>query len=70
MKNKNYPLYETTVFENIRVMVENVAQKYPDRVAISYKINPQDAQTVDVTYSGPQSSPRVGHRPDRHESSG
>ena len=50
MKNKNYPLYETTVFENIRVMVENVAQKYPDRVAISYKINPQDAQTVDVTY--------------------
>ena len=50
MKNKNYPLYETTVFENIRGMVENVAQKYPDRVAISYKINPQDAQTVDVTY--------------------
>lgn len=50
MKNKNYPLYETTIFENIRVMVENVAKKYPDRVAISYKINPHDAQTVDVTY--------------------
>ena len=26
MKGKNYPLYETTIFENFRVMVENVAR--------------------------------------------
>ncbi len=51
MKNKNYPLYETTVFENFRVMTENVAKKYPERIAISYKKKPQDKETVDITYS-------------------
>jgi long-chain acyl-CoA synthetase len=50
-KNKNYPLYETTVFEDFRVMTENVAKKYPDRIAISYKKNPNDKETVDVTYA-------------------
>lgn len=51
MRKKNYPLYETTVFENFRVMTENVAKKYPDRVAISYKRNPRDKETVNVTYA-------------------
>ena len=51
MRKKNYPLYETTVFENFRVMTENVAKKYPDRIAISYKKNPRDKETVDVTYA-------------------
>lgn len=51
MKGKNYPLYETTIFENFRVMVENVAKKYPGRTAISYKKDPHDTQTVDVTYA-------------------
>ncbi|NLY42394.1 MAG: AMP-binding protein [Clostridiaceae bacterium] len=46
-----YPLYETTVFENFRVMVENVARKYPDRIAYSYKKDPRDTKTVDVTFS-------------------
>lgn len=32
-------------------MTENVAKKYPDRIAISYKKNPRDKETVDVTYS-------------------
>ena len=50
MRKKNYPLYETTVFEDFRIMTENVAKKYPDRVAISYKKNPRDKETVDVTY--------------------
>lgn len=50
-KMKNYPLYETTVFEDFRIMTENVAKKYPDRVAISYKRNPNDKETVEVTYS-------------------
>jgi len=45
-----YPLYETTVFENFRVMVENVARKYPDRIAYSYKKDPYDTKTVDVTF--------------------
>ncbi len=51
MANKNYPLYETTVFEDFRVMTENVAKKYPDRIAISYKKDPRDKETVEVTYT-------------------
>ena len=51
MANKNYPLYETTVFEDFRIMVENVAEKYPDRPAISYRVNPKDAERTIVTYA-------------------
>jgi len=51
MKAPNYPLYETTVFEDFRVMTENVAKKYPDRIAISYKVNPHDTETVHKTYA-------------------
>ena len=39
---KDYPLYETTVFENFRIMSENVAAKYPDRegkLALATKIS-------------------------------
>jgi long-chain acyl-CoA synthetase len=50
MANKNYPLYETTVFEDFRIMTENVAKKYPNRIAISYKKNPKDKDTEKVTY--------------------
>ena len=47
---KNYPLYETTVFEDYRIMVENVAAKYPDRVGISYKVKASDKESVGITY--------------------
>ena len=50
MADVKYPLYETTVFEDFRIMTENVAKKYPDRVAVSYKKNPKDKETVKVTY--------------------
>ncbi len=50
-KHKNYPLYETTIFTEIREMVENVAKKYPDRVGISYRQSPKDEETVKVTYA-------------------
>ena len=50
-KSPNYPLYETTVFRDFRVMTENVAEKYPDRYAISYKKKPHDKETIHVTYS-------------------
>lgn len=46
-----YPYYETTKFENIRVMVENVAARCPDRVAISYKDDPTRPETIDRTYA-------------------
>lgn len=47
----NYPLYETTVFEDFRIMVENVAEKYPNGIAFSYKNSPKDRDTVKVTYA-------------------
>ncbi len=37
---KDYPLYETTVFGNFREMIENVAKKYPNNTAFSYKDDP------------------------------
>ena len=51
MSNKNYPLYETTVFEDFRIMTENVADKYPDRVAFSFKENPHDGEVIKKTFS-------------------
>ena len=50
-RNKEYPLYETTVFRDFRVMVEQSAENFPDKPAISYKKSPRDAETVKVTYS-------------------
>ena len=50
-KNHNYPLYETTVFRDFRVMIENVALRYPDRTAISYKESPNDKETKKITYA-------------------
>lgn len=51
MKQKSYPLYETTIFKDFRIMTESVAKKYPDRIALSYKKDPKDTKTVDLTYS-------------------
>ena len=39
MKNKNYPYYETTIIENFRSMVENVADKYPEKSGLAYKVD-------------------------------
>ncbi len=50
-RKKAYPLYETTVFRDFRVMVEQSATNFPDKPAISYKKNPRDTETVSVTYS-------------------
>lgn len=53
MKNrtKNYPLYETTVFEDFRIMTENVAKKYPNRIAYSYKENPHKKEVTRKTFA-------------------
>ncbi len=48
---KDYPYYETTEFADLRIMTENVASKYPNRVAISYKNNPHDQETIKLTYA-------------------
>ena len=50
-RKKAYPLYETTVFRDFRVMLEQSAQNFPDKPAISYKLNPRDKETQSVTYA-------------------
>ena len=49
-RKANYPLYETTHFANFREMVENVADKYPDRNAISYKKKPTEPEVLHYTF--------------------
>jgi long-chain acyl-CoA synthetase len=43
-------LYETTVFENFRVLTENAADKTPDVAACVYRKHPDDAEPITVTY--------------------
>lgn len=50
-KKHNYPLYETTHFKEFREMVENVAAKYPDRYALTYKKKPTDKEELHYTYT-------------------
>lgn len=50
-RKKNYPLYETTHFDNIRTMIENVTKRYPDRNAIAYKAKPSDQAIARYTYA-------------------
>ena len=49
-RRKNYPLYETTMFRDIREMVENVADKFPDKNAITYKKKPTSHDMLHYTY--------------------
>ena len=51
-RKKNYPLYKTTEFSDFREMTENVAARYPDRVALGYKKHPMDKETLTYTYKG------------------
>lgn len=50
-RKKNYPLYETTHFRDTREMTENVAARYPDRYAITYRKHPSDAEPLHLTYA-------------------
>ena len=49
-RKKNYPLYETTMFDNLRTMTENVANRFPDKNAITYKIKPTSKEVLHYTY--------------------
>ena len=50
MINHHDPLYETTVFENARVMTENVAMRCPNRIAFIFRNRPTDPEPVQVTF--------------------
>ena len=49
-RKKNYPLYETTMFDNLRTMTENVANRFPDKYAITYKTKPTSKEVLHYTY--------------------
>ena len=49
--NKNYPIYKTTFIDDMRSLVEESAQNYPDSIAISYKDKPSDKEVKKVTFA-------------------
>ena len=50
MMNKNYPIYKTTFIDDMRSLVEEAAQNFPDSIAISYKDKPSDKEVKKVTF--------------------
>ena len=49
--NKNYPIYQTTFIDDMRSLVEEAAQNFPDSIAISYKNKPSDKEVQKVTFT-------------------
>ena len=49
--NKNYPIYKTTFIDDMRSLVEEAAQNFPDSIAISYKENYWDNEVKKVTFT-------------------
>jgi len=49
--NRNYPIYKTTFIDDMRSLVEEAAQNFPDRIAISYKENYWDKEVRKVTFT-------------------
>lgn len=48
--NRNYAVNETTFMYDFRSMVDNMAEKFTTRTALSYKENPSDDETVRKSY--------------------
>ena len=49
-KNKDYPLYPTVRFDDIRDMLEKTAEKYGPRPAISYRQKPNDEKAIRISF--------------------
>ena len=50
MMNKNYPIYKTTFIDDMRSLVEEAAQNFPDSTAMSFKDKPSDKEVKKVTF--------------------
>lgn len=48
--NKNYPIYKTTFIDDMRSLVEEAAQNFPDSIAISYKEKYLDKEVKKVSF--------------------
>lgn len=49
-KKRDYPLYPTVRFDDIRDMLEKTAEKYGPRPAISYRKSPNDEKAVRISF--------------------
>ncbi len=49
-RKANYPLYETTHFSDLREMTENVAKRFPDKVAFRFKKDVREKEVLSYTY--------------------
>ena len=49
-KSRNYPIYKTTFIDDLRSLVEESAQNFPNSIAISYKENYNDNEVKKVTF--------------------
>ena len=49
-RKNDYKLYPTVKFDDIRDMLEKTADKYGDKVAVSYRENPHDAESIKVSF--------------------
>ena len=50
-RKKNYPLYDTVTFSDIREMMENCRRDYGDRTAFIRKLNPKDTKVQSMTFA-------------------
>ena len=50
MKQKNYPIYKTTFIDDMRALVEEAAENFPDKTAISFKENPNDKEVKKISF--------------------
>lgn len=48
---KEYPLYPTENYINVRELVEDVTSRHADKIAYSYRTRPSDAESVKITFS-------------------
>lgn len=49
--NKNYPIYKTTFIDDMRSLVEEAAQIFPEDIAISYKEHYSDKEVKRVSFT-------------------
>ncbi|MBR3029650.1 MAG: AMP-binding protein [Bacteroidales bacterium] len=51
MKQKNYPIYKTTFIDDMRSLVEEAAQNFSDKTAISFKEKPTDKEVTKISFT-------------------
>ena len=49
-RKRDYALYDTVSYENVREMLKGTAEKFADRPAISYRVSPNDENAIRLTF--------------------